>query len=34
MISFIIKQHDDRNNIIFRHFCEQPQNESVSFIIY
>ncbi|WP_314109162.1 GTP pyrophosphokinase [Bacillus pseudomycoides] len=35
MISFIIKQHDDRNNISFRQFCEQTfKNESVLIIIY
>nr|WP_306471759.1 GTP pyrophosphokinase [Bacillus pseudomycoides] len=34
MISFIIKQHDDRNNVFFRQFCEQIfKNESVLIII-
>ncbi|MEN1934746.1 GTP pyrophosphokinase [Paenibacillus sp. 102] len=34
MISFIIKQHDDRNNLSFRQFCEQTiKNESVLIII-
>ncbi|MGH1278148.1 MULTISPECIES: GTP pyrophosphokinase [Bacillus cereus group] len=34
LISFIIKQHIDRNYVIFRPFCEQTKNESVPFIIY
>ncbi|MFL0490594.1 MULTISPECIES: GTP pyrophosphokinase [Bacillus] len=34
LISFIIKQHIDSKHVIFRPFCEQTQNESVSFIIY
>ncbi|WP_459499468.1 GTP pyrophosphokinase [Bacillus sp. C1] len=35
MISFIIKQHEDRNNVSFRQFCEQTaRNESVLIIIY
>ncbi|ACP12293.1 conserved hypothetical protein [Bacillus cereus W] len=34
LISFIIKQHIDSKYVIFRPFCEQIKNESVSFIIY
>ncbi|EEK43171.1 hypothetical protein bcere0001_38890 [Bacillus cereus m1293] len=34
LISFIIKQHIDSKYVIFRLFCEQTKNESVSFIVY
>ncbi|MBK5489493.1 MULTISPECIES: GTP pyrophosphokinase [Bacillus] len=34
LIGFIIKQHINSKYVIFRPFCEQTKNESVSFIIY
>ncbi|MDA1744871.1 GTP pyrophosphokinase [Bacillus paranthracis] len=34
LISFIIKQHINSKYVIFRLFCEQTKNESVSFIVY
>ncbi|PNU11539.1 GTP pyrophosphokinase [Bacillus cereus] len=34
LISFIIKQHIDSKYVIFRLFCEQTKNESVSLIVY
>ncbi|MDF9581444.1 GTP pyrophosphokinase [Bacillus paranthracis] len=29
-----MKQHIDSKYVIFRLFCEQTKNESVSFIVY